>query len=61
MADINISEIEGDVEKAVADAQQLLNLVEKLESLIPSADRKYITQAQNVLTVLESLVSKLGV
>jgi hypothetical protein len=60
MADINIAEIEGDVSKAVADAQELLTLAEKLESLLPTADRKYVTEAQNVLTVVESVVAKLG-
>jgi hypothetical protein len=60
MASIDISEIEGDVSKAVADAQDILDLATKLEDLLPSADRKYVTEAQNVLTVIESVVSKLG-
>lgn len=59
MADINITEIEGDVEQAVADAQSLLDFAEKLEGLLPTADRKYVAEAQNVLTVVESVVSKL--
>ena len=60
MADISLTDIEGDFKKAVADAQDVLDLAVKLEGLIPSTDRKYVTDAQNILTVLESIAAKLS-
>jgi hypothetical protein len=58
MASIDISSIEGDLNTVVADAQELLNVAEKLDSLFPASE-KYVSLAQNVLTVVESVLAKL--
>lgn len=58
---INTTQLLGEIKTVVADAQKLLTLAEKYEAFIPAADQAYVTEAQNVLTFVESVISVLGV